>query len=474
MVFIAPLIGAAALLSNFAVAIPRPARDLSKRTSDYKSESNSNNYGSSGNNYGSSYDSSKDSSYGSSSYGSSKDSSYGSSEGSYGSNDSGSNYESSKNSYTSSSEDSKSYNTNTYENSYNTYTTTSTSELSTSTSAELSTSSELSTSTASAENTYTTSSSSYGSGSSNWSEYDDCVQQCIASFAPSSTAAYYAPTANSGSEGSYGTGATKTVIVAPAQGVLRYFPFAINASVGDTIKFMWGANNHTVTKGSALLPCNKSGDALFASGTHDKDFVFTQVVNTTEPTFFYCATPGHCQKGMFGVINPASNLNAPTSASGMMQSLAAANPDLKTYAALTDKATDGSSAALWGGSMDMAGMPDWAQPIAAENILFTRNVLANNPELLKADGSIDMSSVDGTPLMVPLDVAAALASAGGSPASVSSTASATSAAGPAGAAASAPAATTALANAPSNGAGALASPRVLVALMAVVATIFVL
>ncbi len=131
--------------------------------------------------------------------------------------------------------------------------------------------------------------------------------------------AMYAPTATSSGDAAGGNGATHTVIVAPSQGVLRYVPFALNASVGDTIFFMWGANNHTVTKSSALTPCNKTSDALFASGTHDKDFTctftfrftsaqhihlfaVTQVVNSTDPTFFYCATPGHCAKGMFGIM----------------------------------------------------------------------------------------------------------------------------------------------------------------------------
>ena len=103
-------------------------------------------------------------------------------------------------------------------------------------------------------------------------------------------------------EGSKGTGATHTVIVAPSQGVLRYVPFAVNASVGDTVKFMWGANGHTVTKGSALELCNKTGDAPFASGLQNKSFVFEQIVNDTNPTFFYCAAPSHCQKGMFGIV----------------------------------------------------------------------------------------------------------------------------------------------------------------------------
>jgi plastocyanin len=146
------------------------------------------------------------------------------------------------------------------------------------------------------------STATYGSGSSNWggSSYNSCVQQCVASFgAPQAT---YMPGTATASSGSYGTGATHTVIVAPSQGVLRYVPFAVNASVGDTIKFMWGANNHTVTKSSELELCNKTSDAPFASGEQNKSFVFTQVVNDTNPTFFYCGTPTHCEKGMFGIM----------------------------------------------------------------------------------------------------------------------------------------------------------------------------
>lgn len=28
----------------------------------------------------------------------------------------------------------------------------------------------------------------------------------------------------------------------------------------------------------------------------------TQTVNDTNTTFFYCGVPGHCQKGMFGIL----------------------------------------------------------------------------------------------------------------------------------------------------------------------------
>jgi plastocyanin len=78
---------------------------------------------------------------------------------------------------------------------------------------------------------------------------------------------------SSTSSGSNGNGKTHTVVVAPTQGVLRYVPFALNASVGDTVKFIWGANNHTVTKSSQLSLCNKTGDQPFASGEQNKTFV---------------------------------------------------------------------------------------------------------------------------------------------------------------------------------------------------------
>jgi len=319
--------------------------------------------------------------------------------------------------------------------------------------------------------TYGSGSSSWSSGSSSSSGYDDCVSQCVAKFG-SNMGSYQAPTQTSNSaSGSSGSGATHTVIVAPTQGVLRYIPFAVNASVGDTIQFMWGANNHTVTKSSSLLPCNKTGDAPFASGTQNKTFVFTQVVNDTNPTFFYCGTPTHCQKGMFGVINPASAFGTPTSFAGMTQSLAANDSDVSTYAAMTEQNTaNNTNAATWGSNIDLSTLPTWSHSLVAENILFTRNFIASNPEVMTSSGGIDLSSSSTTPLMIPQDVAAALSSAspasnaGSSPPAVPSAATS-----PAAAPSSSPKAA-----ASTNGAGSLASPRALVGFVVIVATFFAL
>jgi len=65
-----------------------------------------------------------------------------------------------------------------------------------------------------------------------------------------------------------GTGAVHTVLVAPTGAGLRYVPFALNASVGDTVRYVWTTpNNHTATLSSALAVCNKSGIA------DERDFV---------------------------------------------------------------------------------------------------------------------------------------------------------------------------------------------------------
>jgi len=313
----------------------------------------------------------------------------------------------------------------------------------------------------------------YGSGSSNWNNggYDNCVQQCVAQFGSPSTM-YMPPEASmTASAGSYGNGATHTVWVAPTQGVLRYVPFAVNASVGDTVKFIWGANNHTVTKSAELDLCNKTGDQPFTSGTQDKTFVFTQVVNDTNPTFYYCGTPTHCQKGMFGIINPPNAFGQNSSAAMMMPSLAGEYPSTGAGMSYTQNVTSGNDAAAgWGGSIDLSKMPSWSQSYAAENILFARAFFAMNPETISADGKVDLSPLSTNPIQFPTDVAAASRlDYGDSPSSSSSAAEPSSTAD----GSSTPNSATSKGGS-SNGAGALSSPRVAIALVAVAAAFFAL
>jgi plastocyanin len=311
---------------------------------------------------------------------------------------------------------------------------------------------------------------SYGSGNSNWggSGYDSCVQQCMASYG--SPPSEYKATATGDSSGSKGTGATHTVIVAPTKGILRYVPFSVNASVGDTVKFMWGADNHTVTKSSALSLCNKTSDTPFASGTQNKDFTFTQVVNDTKPVWFYCGTPSHCQKGMFAVINPPSAAGASTSMDMMAAEMAKNDSDIAAMWSMMKNTTSGNAqAAAWGGNMDMKDLPPWGQKEMMKNVMYTRSFLAMNKDAYK-NGKVDLSTASQTPLMFPPDMSNSLnaAASSGSSSAAASTAASTAAASP-----SASASATS-AGAISNGAMSLASPRVLVAFMAIAATLFAL
>ncbi|KAI0283144.1 hypothetical protein BGY98DRAFT_1087985 [Russula aff. rugulosa BPL654] len=417
--FVASLIGAAAVFARVTSAVPmgRYVYILLERLRLFSASSGSGSYG---NSYGSGAQS-----YGSSaappSYTMSADSS--SHGNSYGSGDQSYSSSAAPPSYTMSSDSSNSYGSGSSSSSY--------------------------------------SPSSYGSGSSSWNNggYNSCVQQCVAQFgSPSSM--YMPPSSTSNSSGSSGSGMTHTVWVAPTQGVLRYVPFAVNASVGDTVKYIWGANNHTVTKSSELTPCNKTSDQLFASGEQNKSFVFTQVVNDTNPTFFYCGTPTHCEKGMFG----------PGSASMMMSSLSSQYPSTQAAMSYTSNLTASQpSAASWGMNMDMSSMPAWSQQYAADNILYTQAVMAMNPDMIGSDGSLDFSKMGKSPLMLPVDIAAAANNAGNSTSSYGSPASSSSAPG----AASSPS-TSPVSASSSNGAGAVSSPRVAVALVAVAAAFFAL
>lgn len=169
---------------------------------------------------------------------------------------------------------------------------------------------------------------------------------------------------------------------------------------------------------------------------------------------------------MFGIINPPNALAAPTSVGGMMQSLAANSSDLAAYASYTSSQTSGNDAAArWGSGIDMANLPEWAQPYAAENVLYTRTFLAANPELIKEDGSVDLATSGSTPLMIPQDFSVALAASSAStPAAGTPSVVATD---PAGAAAATPSGST---QSQTGGAASITAPKVVVGVIAAVAT----
>jgi plastocyanin len=92
---------------------------------------------------------------------------------------------------------------------------------------------------------------------------------------------------------------------------LAFSPNSITAAVGSSIEFEFYAPIHSVTQSSFDSPCtplaNGTGfwsGAFTTTGDGTNANVFTLTINDTNPIWFYCATPSHCESGMAGVINP--------------------------------------------------------------------------------------------------------------------------------------------------------------------------
>jgi len=123
----------------------------------------------------------------------------------------------------------------------------------------------------------------------------------------SSTTAAAAPATTTSSGGS-----TVHTVTAGSGGSLAYSPNDITAAVGDTIEFHFFAPEHSVAQSNFANPCVPSGPSAFFSGIISESSgqnanVFTVTVNDTNPIWFYCVVPTHCQAGMAGVINAPSN-----------------------------------------------------------------------------------------------------------------------------------------------------------------------
>jgi plastocyanin/phage tail protein X len=203
-----------------------------------------------------------------------------------------------------------------------------------------------------------------------------------------------------------GTGAVHTVQVAPTGAGLRYVPFALNATVGDTVRYIWTTpDNHTATLSSALAICNKSGIAderHFASGVRNASQgmqIFDVTVETAEPQFFYCSVAEHCAKGMFGIINPANNIGGPNTVGTMMNSWVQSSPSLQAAYNYAMQNISESSASTWGMGMSLDGIPQSAYQEVAANVLVTQAIYAANPGMLETGNGA--ATPDGSPLMIP-------------------------------------------------------------------------
>jgi len=210
-----------------------------------------------------------------------------------------------------------------------------------------------------------------------------------------------------------GNGVVHTVMVAPMEGVLRYWPFAVNASVGDTIRYVWTTPlNHTATLSTALTICNKSAKAdelKWVSGVKNASNgtpqTFDVTIQTNETQFFYCSVAQHCNKGMFGMVQPKMGGN--NTVSFYMDKWLQSNPDLKAAWANVHNQTKDTPADTWGNNMSVDGIPEASYMDLAKNIMWNRAMFAANPGSLEANSAV---TSDNSPIKLVGDLNTLLAS----------------------------------------------------------------
>jgi len=100
--------------------------------------------------------------------------------------------------------------------------------------------------------------------------------------------------------------------VTVGNGGLVFTPNSVNASVGDTIEFLYYPKNHTVTQSSFTAPCQPLANGVDSgfqpvSANATQVPSFTVTVNVTTPLWFFCRQTGHCESGMVFAINPTVN-----------------------------------------------------------------------------------------------------------------------------------------------------------------------
>jgi plastocyanin len=101
------------------------------------------------------------------------------------------------------------------------------------------------------------------------------------------------------------------VAVGPAGNKIRFVPDTVNISVGDTVRWTWGSDDHSVTSGDSSS-CTADGQFCSPDDTNCEAGILNNTGFIYEHTFtqagtysYFCAL--HCFAGMTGVVNVAPN-----------------------------------------------------------------------------------------------------------------------------------------------------------------------
>ncbi|KAG9009161.1 hypothetical protein FRB90_008531, partial [Tulasnella sp. 427] len=89
---------------------------------------------------------------------------------------------------------------------------------------------------------------------------------------------------------------------------LAFTPDQVTAAAGDTLHFEFASSDHSVTQSTFASPCSLMANG-FDSGIQNQASApaFDVTVNSTDPIWVYCKTPGHCRAGMVFAANAPSS-----------------------------------------------------------------------------------------------------------------------------------------------------------------------
>ncbi|KUJ11468.1 uncharacterized protein LY89DRAFT_555657, partial [Mollisia scopiformis] len=93
---------------------------------------------------------------------------------------------------------------------------------------------------------------------------------------------------------------------------LVFTPSSVNASVGDSILFLFESGNHSVTQSTFDNPCERlSGglDSGYEANVNNADTTtpnYTISVTSSNSEWFYSKQGTECEDGMVFALNPSS------------------------------------------------------------------------------------------------------------------------------------------------------------------------
>lgn len=98
------------------------------------------------------------------------------------------------------------------------------------------------------------------------------------------------------------------VTVGPLENEFTFMPDSVTISVGDTVRWTWASDFHSVTSGTSCIAdeqfCSPSNTNCDAGALNNTGFVYEYTFTQPGTYQYFCAL--HCFAGMTGVVNVRS------------------------------------------------------------------------------------------------------------------------------------------------------------------------